>query len=150
MMARPTKLTPATCKTICDNVTLGMPYEFACTAAGVSYDSMRKWVLRAEAELMRVSKNPQCSVTKLETPYVQFLNALKESEAKGIRNNLAMITKAAKGDDNNRPQWQAGAWILERRHPEQFAKHEKIDQKTEHSGGVSIQLNMKDCSKKEE
>ena len=148
MMGAPSKLTPQSSKTICDNVTLGMPYEFACVAAGVAYSTMRNWIVKAEAELARVESNSLCSVRKDTKQYVEFLEAIKEAEAKGIRNNLAMITKAAKGDDNNRPQWQAGAWILERRHPEQFAKHEKIDQKTAHSGGVSIKLEMTDCSKK--
>lgn len=124
-MARPTKLTPSTCKTICDNITIGMPYEFACTAAGISYNTMRNWIIRAEEELKRVADNPRASVRKSEEPYIEFFNAIKESEAKGIRNNLALITKAAKGDDDNRPQWQASAWILERRHPDQFAKKER-------------------------
>lgn len=147
---RPSKLTPKTVKTICDNIELGVPYEYACIAAGIHYTTMRDWINKGEDELARVASNPAFSIRKEYQKYIDFSNAIKEAEAAGIAYNLKCIKKAASGDEDNRPQWQAGAWLLERRHPEQFAKHEKIDQKTEHSGGVSIKLEMKDFSKKEE
>jgi hypothetical protein len=142
-MARPTKLTPELSKRMCANVTLGMPYEFACKSSSLSYSGFRKWILRGEAELERVNSSPNAKIRKNEEIYVQFVEDIEKSEADAVRNNLALITKAAKDGS-----WPASAWILERRHPEQFAKHEKIDQKTEHSGGVSINLKMTDCSKK--
>lgn len=144
-MARPTKLTPETRQRICDNITLGMTYEHATQAAGIDYSTFRKWILRGEAEKDRVNENDRAKIRKDELIYVEFVEALKESEARGIRNNLAMITKASKDGS-----WQASAWILERRHPEDYGRKDKLDMKAEHSGGVSINLKMTDCSKKEE
>ncbi|WP_135611667.1 hypothetical protein [Methanococcoides sp. AM1] len=142
-MARPTKLTPETHKTICKNIALGMPYEHACRAAGVSYPAYRTWIIRGEEEARRVEENPRASIKNSEKPFVEFQDDIKRAEAQGIEKNLKRISKAA--DEGN---WPAAAWVLERRHPEHFAKRDYLDMKAEHSGGVSINLQMMDCSKK--
>jgi hypothetical protein len=55
-----------------------------------------------------------------------------------------VIMKAA--TDNDKPVWQAAAWMLERKFPDSYSEHRKIEQ----SGGLSIaiQVNVNDPSKK--
>lgn len=146
-MARPTKLNDDVCEVLCECIELGMAYQHACDCARISYVTFQAW--KHKAERIMEAKTPS-RYTVDEKNFVTFLNNIKAAESNGIRKNLRNIIKASEGDADNRPQWQAGAWILERRHPEQFARLEKIDQKTEHSGGVSINLTMSDCSKKED
>lgn len=141
-MSRPTKLTPDTQKRICECVELGLSYEHSCNAAGVSYTAMRNWINRAEAELERVNANSRATVRKNEEPYLEFLDSIRTAEAAGVEANLKRIIKAA-----DEGAWRASAWILERRHPEYFAKKEKLDMKVEHPGGVQIVFKDVDCSK---
>ena len=119
---RPTKLNKEVCKTIADGITLGMPYEHAAVSAGVSYDTFNNWMKKG-----KVQKSGK---------YFEFFKTIKEAEAKGIKNNLALITKSSKEGS-----WQASAWILERRHPEEFGRREVIKASVEHDG--KIQLNVK-------
>jgi hypothetical protein len=47
-----------------------------------------------------------------------FAQKIEFAEAQAIERNLALIQRAALKD------WKAAAWILERRHPEMFARRE--------------------------
>lgn len=144
---RPTKLSNEIIDALCECIELGMTYRHSCDCATINYDTFCSW--RNKAKTIRETIPPS-KQTAEEKRLVSFSDSIKKAEAGGIQKNLKCIRKAADGDAENRPQWQAGAWLLERRHPDEFAKLEKIDQKTEHSGGVSIKLQMTDCSKKEE
>ena len=145
---RPSKLTPEVSDAICECIELGMSYQHSCDCVRVNYGTFCIW--RNKAKDVMESKTPPSKYTAEQKKLVKFHEDIKSAEAKGIHKNLRCIRKAAEGDMENRPQWQAGAWLLERRHPDEFAKLEKIDQKTEHSGGVSIKLVVTDCSNKEE
>jgi hypothetical protein len=132
-------------KTICDNIVLGMPYRQACAGAGISYSAYRNWIIRGEEEIARVEANPKATVRKDEEIYVKLVNDIKEAEARGMRNNLAMITKASKEG-----AWQASAWILERRYPHEFGRKEAIEMNNKHSGGITIQIEEVDGDRDEE
>lgn len=132
-MARPTKLTPEAQERICQAIRLGATYEHAAQRGGIGYSTLRDWVLRGEAELDRVADNPRASIRADELIYVEFSEALKEAESDGILANLAHIRKAAQGDEDNRPQWQAAAWLLERRHPNIYGRR-VVDSRVELTG----------------
>jgi len=51
----------------------------------------------------------------------KFNKALKRGEAKGVQRRLDRIEKAGKGGS-----WQADAWMLERRLPEQFGRNDRM------------------------
>ena len=139
---RPSKLTDEVSNNLCRLIQKGMSYQHACDGTGIGYATFQSW--KRKAQNANYTKPPS-KYKKEETKFVKYLSDIKVAESRGIEKNLDRILVAA-----DVGAWQAGAWILERRHPDTYAKLEKIDQKTEHSGGVAIQLNMKDCSKKEE
>ena len=93
---RPTKKTPARCKIIFDGIRAGWPYLVACASAGVSYEVFKLWCNNDE----------------------RFREQVALAEAEAIKANLETI-KAASRDN-----WPAAAWLLERRHPELFARPE--------------------------
>jgi len=93
---RPTKKTPARCKIIFDGIRAGWPYLVACASAGVSYEVFKLWCNNDE----------------------RFREQVALAEAEAIKTNLETI-KAASRDN-----WPAAAWLLERRHPELFARPE--------------------------
>jgi transposase len=100
-------------------IKLGSTYELAAQYAGISYRTLRNWITRAEAE---------------EEGFIHFLQALKEAEGAGAFKLLTKINTAA--DDGS---WQAAAWILERRYPNEYGK-----QRIEHSGvdGGPLQIKL--------
>lgn len=139
---RPSKLNADVSKNLCRLIKMGMSYQHACDGTRISYHTFLSW--KAKANNAIDNKSPS-KYTVEEQKLVKFLDDIKEAEAKGVEQNLQRIISAA-----DEGAWQAGAWILERRHPDTYAKHEKIDQKTEYSGGMSIQLQMTDAGKKKD
>lgn len=101
-MARPTKYTPETVQRITQAITLGATYELACAYGGISYDTFNDWMREK----------------------VQFLQSVKEAEGKAAIGWLAKIEKAASDGS-----WQAAAWKLERRYPNEYGR-QVIDHQT--------------------
>lgn len=89
-----------------------MPIKFAAQASGICEDTYYNWMQRGEEEKTG--------------PYAEFLEYIKECQAAGVEANLKLIKRAS-----NAGSWQASAWILERRYPEEFGRREKIDMKSE-------------------
>lgn len=115
------KLTPELQKKIGENITLGMPLKFAAEAAGISESTFYEWMNKGEHE-----KKGQFS---------EFSEYIKRCQSQAVQLHLKLITKAA-----TEGSWQASAWILERRHPEEFGRKDKLDMKAEHSGQIVVNL----------
>jgi transposase len=105
------KLTPQLQKEIGNNIKLGMPLKFAAEAAGISEATFYNWMERGEKE----SKGR----------YLEFLEYIKQCQSVAVQLHLKIITKAA-----SEGSWQASAWILERRHPEEFGRRENLNIKS--------------------
>ncbi|WP_345736623.1 hypothetical protein [Prosthecobacter algae] len=108
---RPTLLNPTRQAALLKAIELGMPLKQAAAMAGMSYDTLNHWQKRGENE----SAPPE---------YRQFCQLLRRSQAVAMQVHVSSICEAAKRD------WRAAAWMLERRHPEDFARPQQF----EHSG----------------
>lgn len=120
MAGRPTKLTPETVKKLTDAIQAGATYALACKYAGISYDVFNDWRRRADEELAR-RQNPR---VKEGTPewiegegFIQFLQSIQKAEGNAALGWLLKIEQAA-----NNGQWQAAAWKLERRYPQEYGR----------------------------
>ncbi len=101
---RPTLLTPALQKKICDFMALTCAsYETAAAHAGVSHTTMDNWRARGMAR---------------EEPYLGFIGALQSARDEGKANALKHIALD--------PSWQAQAWRLERIHSKEYALAPKL------------------------
>ena len=49
-MARPCKLTPEIQQKIGDNITLGLTYSLAASAAGITYKTLNDWINKGKTE----------------------------------------------------------------------------------------------------
>ncbi len=94
-MARKTKYSPEVQKRITDAIKVGSTYELAAQYGGITYETFRVW---------------------MESNAV-FSAAVKEAEGVAAIKWLAQIDKAASDG-----VWQAAAWKLERRYPNQYGK----------------------------
>jgi transposase len=107
-MARQPKYSPEVAKRICDAIAIGATYDLAAKYGGVSYELFRQWRERN----------------------VAFLAAVQEAEGRAAVGWLAKIERAA-----NEGSWQAAAWKLERRYPQEYGRTVQ-DQRVHHSGSI--------------
>lgn len=108
---RPTKRTPETEKRILDALRIGATRKDASLAAGISQDTFANWLAASS----------------------DFSDAVEKAESEDKLRMLAVITKASQEGN-----WQAAAWRLERKDPDNFGRRER--QKVEHSGGIEIEI----------
>jgi hypothetical protein len=99
---RPTKLTPAIRDGIVEAVELGATWEAAAQSTGIGVSTLREWRRRGEVG---------------EEPFVALLADLQKAEGASIARSLRVIRQAADGG-----QWQAAAWLLERRYPADYGR----------------------------
>lgn len=93
-VGRKTKQTPDVLAKLTHAIRLGATYRLACDYAGISDASFYKYM-----------ENPE------------FSSAIKKAEGDAAEKWLDLIEKSA-GSGN----WQAAAWKLERRYPEQYGR----------------------------
>jgi hypothetical protein len=115
-MGHPSKLTDERKKIILDLVRRGQTLYVASMKAGIVYETLRTWVQKA----------------KNGGPYAAFAVELAQAEADAEEVLVDGILEAGKKD------WRAKAWILERRHPERWAKTDFIKGKMDHAGTLKI------------
>jgi|ERR1035437_832331 hypothetical protein len=102
-MARPTKLTPEIKQKIGENISLGLTYAFAASAAGITYQTLNQWLQRGQTE--------KSGKYYLFSQYIQKRNA---DAAKAL---LEKLNDAAEAGNCH-----VCMWILERRFSEDFAR----------------------------
>lgn len=102
-MARPTKLTKAVQKRICDAIKQGATYELAAKYAGITYETLNNW--------RKAGEEAQ------EGEFFQFFQAIEEAEGMAAVKWLKKIETAA-----NKGNWAAAAWKLERRYPRDYGR----------------------------
>jgi hypothetical protein len=106
-MAR-TKRTPTARERIIEALKLGATHQRACAAAGIKKTTFYDWLAR----------DPD------------FSEAVNAAEWYAAEQALRAIRRAAREGT-----WQAGAWLLERRYPEEYGRTIQ-----EHSGGQKISV----------
>jgi hypothetical protein len=99
MAGRRTKYTPETVKAITDAISLGLSIKDACLRADVSVQTYARW----------------------SAQYVDFVDAIQKAESTCKLRKLARIEQAGQ-----KGTWQADAWVLERKFPEEFAQRMTI------------------------
>jgi transposase len=98
---RPSKFVPEAAAVVVKYVRKGCPRQFAANAAGLGRSTLQRWLARGKKE---------------DTgEFRDFWDAIKKAEAKVVFDRIQRINDAA-----DKGTWQAAAWWLERRYPEEF------------------------------
>src|SRR5262249_54763403 len=103
---RPSLVTTEAADAIIEALRRGSYIKPACEAAGVSYEALRNWILKGEAD----------AEAGRDSEYTQFRARLKRARAEG---ELNLVRKL---EDN--PDWRAAAFLLERGYRERWGKEE--------------------------
>jgi hypothetical protein len=106
MAGRPSKLTPELQRRLVKGVRIGLTYRLAAGYAGIHSATFKRW--------MAIGREAQSG------KYRALYAAIKEAEARGAQANMDAIARAAREGS-----WQAGAWIMERRHGFTVARGEE-------------------------
>lgn len=118
-MARRSKLTPSLQAAFLQAVRVGATYKIACAFAGVSEAAFYRWCQLGEGG---------------RSPYKEFVEAVKKTDGLAAVGWLAKIETAA-----SEGNWQAAAWKLERRYPEEYGR-QIVEQKHEVGEGLALLL----------
>lgn len=103
-------------KTALDAIRAGNYVTVACIAAGISYDTYRRW--------MKIGKIAADGPADEEhVPFARFYLGTRQAMADA---ELALQSRI---DSASRVEWQAAAWLLERRHHKRWGK--RLDTKGE-------------------
>ncbi len=111
-VGRPTKYNPDRVKRILDAIRSGAAYVDAANYAGISYQTFNEW--RKE--------------------YPEFSDAVEEADGAAMVGLVATIRKAA----TEGKQWQAAAWLAERRHPDRYGRTVKTEVSGPEGGPVAV------------
>ncbi len=103
---RRSKLTAQLQKKICGYIEKGNTFERSCALCDIDQSTFHRWRQRGEK-------------TK-RGKFYEFCKVVKKAEEKFIAWNVAIILKAA--EDKN---WQAAAWILERKYFAEFGRKDR-------------------------
>lgn len=119
-VGRPPIISPEIIETICQSIRAGNYLEPSAALAGVSTRVCYNWIKRGRAEIDRISKSKRAKVRERERLYVDFVRAIKESDAMAEARDVATISLAAE------KQWQAAAWRLERKHNDRWGRRNTV------------------------
>lgn len=97
----------------------GNYYKVAIDVLGISEHTWYEWMRKGEVDTNK-------GVNSL---MAQFFQSIKKAEATAIDRNLSIIQKAAMEGN-----WQASAWYLERKYPEQWGKRDNVNLTTDKDG----------------
>lgn len=103
----PSKLTNDSKLKVLAGIQRGATYELASAYAGISYSTFRNWMRKGEEQDEQENGDE----------FLDFYRAVKNAEGVAAMLWLDKIDKAADGG-----YWQAAAWKLERRYPQQYGK----------------------------
>lgn len=96
------KCTPERQQAVLQALSVGATHRLACHYAGISHECLYNWLRLGE---------------RGRQPYADFSAAMKKAEGQAAIGWLAKIEASA-----NAGEWQAAAWKLERRYPDEYGR----------------------------
>ena len=121
MAGRPTKLTPEVQAKVCQALAGGNTRSASAYYAGIRVSALKNWMVWG---------------LKGREPYRTFVAAVRKAEADCEARNVAVIQQAARGTADEKPDWKAAAWWLERRKRRQYGQNIKA----EVSGSLKVEV----------
>lgn len=108
-----TKFNPETCHKIIQAIKQGNYQKTAAALAGIDESTYYRWVERGKE-----AKSGK---------YCEFYKSIKKAEEFAKAYYLQQIREAAE----SKKHWQAAAWYLERKFPDEFGRRQSIDMKAD-------------------
>ena len=119
-LGRPTKLTQDIQTTVCESLERGNYLETAAALSGITTATVRNWVRKGTDILKSIEAGDK--ITAEELSLADFTLAIQKAQAVGEARHLGTIDEAAQLGN-----WNAAAWMLERKTPERWGRREQIE-----------------------
>jgi hypothetical protein len=142
-VGKPTLLNPELQDRIVELIRLGNYSEDAAGAVGIGRTTFFLWMARGKAEAERLKLIPNAKPIELETPYVEFMNAVEKARDEATARNVAIIQKSASNGT-----WQAAAWWLERTRQNTYGRKERIEHTGQDGDPVKMVVEVGDLEQK--
>ena len=97
---------------------VGAPVRHACEAAGVPASTFNGWLIGGRTEILARANGDKPN--KDHDDWVELVGEVETAIATGAVSQVVSIQRAA-----NSGKWQAAAWLLARRHPEEWGPPEQ-------------------------
>jgi hypothetical protein len=141
---RPSLFTETSRHTYVQAVKLGAAPKIAAQAAGWSQRLAQEYMrrgrhLRAVDEAHELEPADHPPLTDQEAEFVRFLRDVEEADADAGRGALAAIVRAAQ-----KGTWQAAAWLLERRWPEDYGRRTQVEMAGPDGGPLQVEITAAD------
>jgi hypothetical protein len=107
---RPTKITNALTRRICDLLAKGVDQKTACNLAGVPYSTFNEWKQKG---------------SESAEPFASFFSVISRARDEHKARLQKIILDAAEGLLPRHADWKAAAWALERGWPNEFAPFDR-------------------------
>lgn len=112
------RLTPEIKNKLVEIIAAGHTKQTACESIGIAPSTLYSWIARGERR-----KSKLC---------IELVEEIRKAEAKA---KMLFVETIKKATEKN---WQAAAWLLERRWPDEFAI--RLKQDLQHSGKIVIKV----------
>lgn len=127
-LGRPSVINVEVIESICNFIAEGLSFENSCIAAGIADSTGRDWMRRArlanirmDEERKRIAEEQKVEPFDVEVApfeseriYLEFSAAVKRAQVYFQTENLRIVRSGVE-------RWQANAWLLERRAPDEYA-----------------------------
>jgi len=113
-VGRPSKLNDAMIQGLSIAIENGLPMYQAAALCNLEHHSITRWLAQAE-------EDRESGLSETESRFIQLHAAIKKAEARCIQRNLDTIETHAPTN------WQAAAWLLERKYPDLFGQRTRQD-----------------------
>ena len=137
-MARPIKLTDEITECICGLIEKGNYPSTAAAACGIGESTFYKYMQWGEYHTTKSGRK-----ARPKKQFKEFRERIKKSEKIAETHYLNEIRKAAIGDENRKPQWQAAAWVLERKYGDKWGNKLNL----EHAGEIKLKHDISERKK---
>jgi len=115
---RKSKLTKALILKLATHIKDGMPYKYAAELSGISEATFFNYLSAAEKACADITD--ESILSEEDGLFFEFLECIKKAEAEAIEKKMKLMHRHAS------KKWQAAAWFLERRDPENFGRKDKV------------------------
>lgn len=105
----------------------GATYNLACRYSGMSYQTFRRYMIRGEALVDLFEEQIDVHPDKIFFEFYSDVNRIE---------SYAALKWLEKIDNASDIHWQAAAWKLERRHPEDYGRYDKDAKKEGEDDGI--------------
>ena len=109
-------INPGIIEAVCRTLRLGAYQREAAAAAGISYSALMQWISKGGKERRHIAEGGK--PRKGHALYLDLVQGMEKAQAEAQLSDLAIVTRAAQEG-----AWQAAAWKLERRNPDQWGRN---------------------------